>query len=202
MMKKKSRFGLSTRRKSPSNLLEGGETDRTRATSSAHICPICSASLKGFNVDEAWLHVNSCLDGQTLSPPDTTYELPASEHGLWAVELPASVPVTSRANVPTSPISSDQSPQVLSDLHRAFSKRDLSADKFEIENQARTDLPAPMSPLSRFEENPMQQQVLLLGDAQCGKTWLSQYVNAWLMNCIDWLTSHSAWCTGSIPKVC
>ncbi|KAJ4986813.1 alpha-ketoglutarate dehydrogenase complex subunit [Stagonosporopsis vannaccii] len=183
LTKKKSRFGLSTRRKSPTSTSASLGADGVSVAASSHICPICHASLQGLNDDEAWSHVDSCLDKPNSPLPSMAYELPVPEHNFYAVELPASVPETSRANQPTSPISSNQSPIALSDLHRAFSRRDLSAGKFEIEEEARLDLPTPMSPLSQFEANPMQRQVLLLGDVQCGKTWLSH-----------------AWCRGSIPK--
>ncbi|KAH6612149.1 hypothetical protein C7974DRAFT_381579 [Boeremia exigua] len=177
--KKSMRFGLSSKRKSHTSASAGPEP----AVSSTSICPICSASLLGLSEGEAWMHVDSCLGGSSPSTTHVAYELPASEPNTYAVELPASVPGMGRADGPASPNPSSQSPNAMSDLHRAFSRRDLSADKFEIEDEARIDPPAPMSPLSRFETNAMQRQVLLLGDGQCGKTWLSH-----------------AWCKGTIPK--
>lgn len=175
LTKKKSRFGLSTRRKSPTSASAGLEAADLSIETSSRFCPICSACLRGLKDDEAWSHVDSCLE-RSNPPTNVPYELPVPEHSPYAVELPASFPDMSRADLPASPISSNPNPKVLSDLHRAFSRRDLSAGKFEIEEEARVDPPTPMSPLSRFETNPMQRQVLLLGDAQCGKTWLSQYV--------------------------
>lgn len=172
LTKKKSRFGLSTRRKSP-----GAGAAELSAATSTPICPICSASLQGLKDDEAWQHVDSCLDGSTHPLTHIAYELPVPEQTSYAVELPASIPEMSRTDLPTSPMSPKQSPKVLSDLHRAYSRRDLSADKFEIEEAARVVPPTPMSPLSQFEADPRQRQILLLGDAQCGKTWLSQYVH-------------------------
>ncbi|KAJ4335350.1 hypothetical protein N0V95_008925 [Ascochyta clinopodiicola] len=114
-------------------------------------------------------------------------DLPASEPSFFAAELPASftppTPSGSQVRGPASPSSPIQNPSAMSDLHRAFSRRDLSADKFEIEDEVSLAVPPAMSPLSRFELNPLQRQVLLLGDSKCGKTWLS-----------------SAWCNGAIPK--
>lgn len=175
LAKKKSfRFGLgsSSKRRSPVNVSpETRVADEPQALASARVCPICSATLKGLGDDEAWSHVDSCLGGSSPPIASMTYELPVS--GFDAVELPASMPALDRTVGPHSPMS-DQHQNALSDLHRAFSRRDLSADKFEIEDEVRVVPPTPMSPLSRFETNPLQRQVLLLGDTKCGKTWLSR----------------------------
>ena len=179
LTKKKSlRFGLSSKRKSPTIATPKSEvTNELQASTSTSTCPICSTSLHGLSDDKAWSHVDSCLGGPSPPATDTTYELPASEPSFFAAELPALTPITDRACEPAPPVASNQSPSALSDLHRAFSKRDLSADKFEIEDGARTVPPTPMFPFSRFGMNPLQRQVLLLGDPQCGKTWLSKYVH-------------------------
>ncbi|KAF9693945.1 hypothetical protein EKO04_007800 [Ascochyta lentis] len=141
LTKKKSlRFSLlgsSSKRKSPTTVSPGTEVAGTPpASGSSKSCPICTASLHNLSHDEAWSHVDSCL---CASPPptiETAYELPASEPSYFAAELPAPfAPPTcsgSRTAGPTSPSSALQSPGAMSDLHRAFSKRDLSADKFEI----------------------------------------------------------------------
>ncbi|KAJ8109531.1 hypothetical protein OPT61_g7392 [Boeremia exigua] len=180
LTKKKSlRFGLSSKRRSPVDAPAESEA----ANTSTRTCPMCSASMVELSDDEIWSHVDGCLGGSTPSTADMTYELPASEPGNYAVELPASIPVIDREVGLASPASSDRSLNAMLDLHRAFSRRDLSADKFENEDGSRIDPPAPMSPLSQFEPNAMQRQVLLLGDAQCGKTWLAH-----------------AWCEGTIPK--
>ncbi|KZM21005.1 hypothetical protein ST47_g7816 [Ascochyta rabiei] len=192
LTKKKSlRFALlgsSSKRKSPTTASPASEATGTPpASSSIRSCPICTASLHDLSDDEAWSHVDSCLGESSPQITNTAYELPASEPSFFAAELPAPftppTPSGSRVGGPNLPSSPIQSPSAMSDLHRAFSRRDLSADKFEIEDEVNVAVPPAMSPLSRFELNPLQRQVLLLGDAKCGKTWLS-----------------SAWCNGVIPK--
>ena len=186
LTKKKSlRFGLrssasskrpSTKEKYPIGVSPSSEAAApSRGPVSATTCPLCSISLRGFNDDEAWLHVDGCLE----EPPhakETAYELPASEPSFFAAELPAPLrPLKSLENMsrgPKSPASSVQSSGTLSDLHRAFSKRDLSADKFEIEDKVKVVDSSTISTLNRFKSDPFQRQVLILGDAQCGKTWL------------------------------
>jgi hypothetical protein len=158
LAKKKSlRFGLSSRRKSSTSALAecqtSGDTGVTKPP-----CPVCSASLQGLNDDETWSHVDSCLGSPSPLANDSAFELPASEPSFYAVELPASTPTTDESN--------------MSDLHRAFSKRDLSANKFETDTEARS-----ASPPLRSTLRVLQRQVLLLGDPQCGKTWLSRYVS-------------------------
>ena len=184
LTKKKSfRFGLlsssssngssSKRKGSITTSPKSENDDAVQAPKTTRSCPICSMSFHGYNDDESWSHVDRCLGRPSPPSTGTTYELPASN--FFAAELPASIPTVNQAvePPPTTPI---QNPSALSDLHRAFSKRDLSADRFEVGDEVRLVLPTPMSPLSRFEMNPLQRQVLLLGDAQCGKTWLSRYV--------------------------
>ena len=156
LAKKKSlRFGLSSRRKSSTSALAECQTSGDMGVTKPP-CPICSASLQGLNDNETWSHVNSCLGSTSPLVTDSAFELPASEPSFYAVELPASTPTTDGSN--------------LSDLHRAFSKRDLSANKFGTETEARS-----ASPPLRSTLRVLQRQVLLLGDPQCGKTWLSRY---------------------------
>ena len=156
LAKKKSlRFGLSSRRKSSTSALAECQTSGDMGVTKPP-CPICSASLQGLNDNETWSHVNSCLGSTSPLVTDSAFELPASEPSFYAVELPASTPTTDGSN--------------LSDLHRAFSKRDLSANKFGTETEARSASP-PLGSTLRV----LQRQVLLLGDPQCGKTWLSRY---------------------------
>ena len=158
LAKKKSlRFGLSSRRKSSTSALAECQTSGDMGVTKPP-CPICAASLQGLNDHEAWSHVDSCLGSPSPLANDSAFELPASEPSFYAVELPASTPATDDTN--------------LSDLHRAFSKRDLSANKFETEIEARSASP-PLGSTIRV----LQRQVLLLGDPQCGKTWLSRYVS-------------------------
>jgi tetratricopeptide (TPR) repeat protein len=162
LAKKKSlRFGLSSRRKSSTSVLAERQTSTDIGVTKPP-CPICSASLQGLSDDETWSHVDNCLGKPSPSANDfafelPAFELPAFEPSSYAVELPASTPATDVSG--------------LSDLHRAFSRRDLSADKFENETRAKLTSLAPRSTL-----RVLQRQVLLLGDPQCGKTWLSRYV--------------------------
>lgn len=185
LAKKKSlRFammGSSSKRKSPSiTSPKPGAAGVSEASTSTNRCPVCTRSLYGLRDAEVRSHVDSCLDGPS-SAGNTAYELPGSEPSFFAAELPAhSTPPASSSlgvEVAQSPRSPIQDPDVLSNLHRAFSKRDLSADKFENEDEANIEPPSVMSPLRQFESNSSRiRQVLLLGDAQCGKTWLSRYV--------------------------
>lgn len=189
LTKKKSlRFGLlssasskgsSTREKPTAMPPDCSTAIFSRNSIPATACPLCTVSLRGLSDDEAWSHVNGCLE-QPHQAQGIAYELPASEPSFFATELPAPLsspePLENIDRGPKSPASSTQSTGTLSDLHRAFSKRDLSADKFEIENEVNVVTSSAISPSNRFKLDPFQRQVLLLGDSQCGKTWLLRYV--------------------------
>ncbi|KAF3043780.1 hypothetical protein E8E12_010203 [Didymella heteroderae] len=141
-------------------------------------CPLCDQIISHLSAEGVSLHVNGCLDqssshtGEEIHP---TFELPGSDPSFTTVELPAQMG-------PQSPIVSNKTPgessrpladpDALWDLHRAYSKRDLSMDKFE----AGMPLQPSSMVYSRGTFQVSRRQVLLLGDPQCGKTWLS---NAW-----------------------
>ncbi|KAF2999738.1 hypothetical protein E8E13_004417 [Curvularia kusanoi] len=164
LTKKKSlRFGFSSKRKSSTSGLAESQSpsDAEAATS---MCPICFTKLQGLNDGEKRSHVDNCLGRPSPLADGNTFELPASEPSLYPIELPASMPTPGVTD--------------LSDLHRAFSKRDLSADKFENESDV-----GPVSFSLESAQRAPKRQILLLGDPGCGKTWLS-----------------SAFCDGSIPK--
>jgi small GTP-binding protein len=140
------------------------------------ICPLCNLSLSGLSTEDASLHVNSCLDqsfSQTVQEEHTVFELPGSDLTFTAAELPA--PVSPQRLMhsnectrgPKIPVTD---PDTLSNLHRAYSKRDLSMDKFE----AGISLQPSSTVYNRSTLQVSQRQILLLGDPQCGKTWLSR----------------------------
>lgn len=172
-------MGSSSKRKSPTTPAQHLENPAdTQTAASTSVCPICARGLHSFSEDEAWIHVDSCLGNSSPQTIETAYELPASEPIFTPVELPAiSGPSTlheDRVEEPALPRSPVQDQGALLDLHRAFSKRDLSANKFEPEDGTSRTIPPVVSTPKRPELKSSQRQVLLLGDAQCGKTWLSR----------------------------
>jgi hypothetical protein len=182
LAKKKSlRFGLlsTSRRKSSTGGTPISEVaNPSPASMSTPDCPMCNKSLRDITNDEAWSHVDNCLTGPTPQVASTPYELPASDPSSIVAELPAPfhprAPSSGSFGGPTSPQSSTQSPKALSDLHRAFSRRDLSAAKFEATDEVGPALSPAIPQLEPLVLKSYQRQVLLLGDAQCGKTWLTR----------------------------
>ncbi|KAF3034835.1 hypothetical protein E8E11_004725 [Didymella keratinophila] len=139
-------------------------------------CPLCDLNLSHLSAEDASLHVNGCLD-QSSSPRvedmHAAFELPGSDVSFNAVELPAPMSPQNLIVNKKSPRELDRpvaDRDALWDLHRAYSKRDLSMDKFE----AGSLLQPGTSMLNRGTVEASQRQVLLLGDPQCGKTSLTK----------------------------
>lgn len=134
-------------------------------------CPLCDLDLSHLSAGDASLHVNGCLDqssSQKLEEMHATFELPGSDPSFNAVELPVSMSPQSPAVSSKSPKQSDRpvvNPDSLWDLHRAYSRRDLSVNKFEAGV-------APQSVFHGDELQACQRPIILLGDAKCGKSWL------------------------------
>jgi len=57
--------------------------EQARLEAEAQTCPICNASLGGTTPEQATVHVNACLDGSPLSPPE-----PAQPSMVDAVDAP------------------------------------------------------------------------------------------------------------------
>ncbi|KAJ4407072.1 hypothetical protein N0V91_004239 [Didymella pomorum] len=153
------------------------QEDSMRESDSAPVatCPLCDLTLSHLSAEDASLHVNGCLDqssSQAVGEMHAAFELPGSDVSFNAMELPAPVSPQSLVVNKKSPRELDwpvANPDSLWYLHRVYSKRDLSVDKFEAGV-------APQPGLHRGDLQTWQRPVLLLGDARCGKSWL---VGSW-----------------------